>query len=81
MYARWKTFVANVHANSTFVVATSQLQFVALSRGSAAVTHAVNFCCVVCAQQTLLLRSVRDTPTFVLCFWIAMQKLLLANVR
>ena len=42
MYARWKTFVANVRANSTFVVATRQSQFVALPRGSAAVTHAVN---------------------------------------
>ena len=35
----------------------------------------------MCAQQTLLLRSVRDTPTFVFCFWIAIQKLLLANVQ
>ena len=38
-------------------------------------------CNIVCAQQTLFLRSVRDTPTFVFCFWIAIQKLLLANVR
>ena len=42
---------------------------------------ALKTCCVVCAQEKLLLRSVRDTPTFVFCFWIAIQNLLLANVR
>ena len=42
MYARSKTFVVNVRANSTFVVATSQSQRVALSRGSAAVTYVAN---------------------------------------
>ena len=35
----------------------------------------------MCAQQKLLLRSVRDTSTFVFCCWIAIQKLLLANVH
>ena len=42
MYARSKTFVANIRANATFIVATSQSQLVALSHGSAAVTYAVN---------------------------------------
>ena len=36
---------------------------------------------VVCAQQKVLLRSVRDTSTFVFCCWITIQQLLLANVR
>ena len=41
MYARSKTFVANVRMNTTFVVATSQSQSVAfIPRGSAAVTYA-----------------------------------------
>ena len=31
--------------------------------------------------EKLLLRSVRDTSTFVFCRWIAIHKLLLANVR
>ena len=42
MYARSKTFVVNVRANTTFVVATSQSQRIALSRGSAAVTYVDN---------------------------------------
>ena len=43
MYARSKTFVVNVRANSTYVVATSQSQRVAFtSLGLAAVTCAVN---------------------------------------
>ena len=33
------------------------------------------------AALKLLLRSVGDTPTFVFCCWIAIQQLLLANVR
>ena len=33
------------------------------------------------AALKLLLCSVRDTPTFVFCFWVAIHKLLLANVR
>ena len=42
LYARSKPFVVNVRANSTFVVATSQSQRVALSRGSAVVIYAAN---------------------------------------
>ena len=37
---------------------------------------------VYCAgSKKLLLRSVRDTSTFVVCCWITIQKLLFANVR
>ena len=46
MYAHSKTFVANVRADTTFVVATSQSQCVALLRSltaAAAVTYAINY--------------------------------------
>ena len=42
MYACSKTFVANVRANTTFVVATSQSQRVAFMTRSATVTFAIN---------------------------------------
>ena len=42
MYARSKTFVANVRVNTTFFVATSQSQSLAFMKPSATVTFVIN---------------------------------------